>query len=80
MKKDKITLDRVKQLPNGTKIWVDCTGGDWHLDNEYLHSLNIKYDDGLHYLVEDEENTISFPYDFDYADNDMNIECYLWID
>lgn len=80
MKKDKLTLEQVKQLQNGTKVWVDCTGYEWCLDEEKLHSLNIKQDDGLHYPVEDEDNTISFPYDFDYTDSNMGIECYLWVD
>ena len=71
----KISLAEVRLLPNGTRVYVECTGSDWHIDD--LKSWNIKQEDGLHYEVEDENHTISFPYGFDYEGANMNIICYI---
>ncbi len=71
----KISLAEVQLLPNGTRVYVECTGYDWHLEN--LKSWNIKQEDGIHYEVEDENHTISFPYDYDYEGTNMDIVCYI---
>lgn len=71
----RINLESVKLLPNGTKVYVEMTGLDWTTEDK--ESWNIKQEDGLHYEVEDENNSISFPFDFDYDDNNMSICCYI---
>lgn len=71
----RISLSEVQRLPNGTKVYVECTGSDWHLEN--MKSWNIKQEDGLHYEVENEGHTISFPYDHDYDGTNMDIACYV---
>ena len=71
----RLSLSEVQLLPNGTRVYIECTGSDWHLEN--LNSWNIKQEDGLHYEVEDEEHTISFPYNHDYEGTNMDIVCYI---
>lgn len=70
-----ISLSEARLLPNGTRVYVECTGSNWHIEG--LKSWNIKQEDGLHYEVEDENHTISFPYDFDYEGANMDIVCYI---
>ena len=73
----RISLAEVQSLPNGTKVYVECVGNEWCLDESAMKSWNIKQDDGLHYEVEDEDHTISFPYDHDYDGTNMSIICYI---
>lgn len=73
----RISLTEVQSLPNGTKVYVECIGSEWCLDENSMKSWNIKQEDGLHYEVEDEEHTISFPYDHDYDGTNMSIICYV---
>lgn len=69
-----ITLEQVKELPNGTKVFVKCTGSDWNLDKEELNSWNVKQEDGLYY---DDQEEISFPYDYDYRGDNLDIVCLV---
>lgn len=73
----KISLAEVRLLPNGTRVYVKCVGSEWCLDENTMKSWNIKQEDGLHYEIEDEEHTISFPYDHDYEGVNMDIICYI---
>lgn len=65
----------VQELQNGTKVYVELIGPGWSLDEKT--SWNIKQEDGLHYEIEDENNTISLPFDFDYNGNNMSILCFV---
>lgn len=69
-----ITLEQVKMLPNGTKVFVKCIGSEWRLDKEDLNSWNVKQEDGLYY---DDKDEISFPYDYDYKGDHMDILCLV---
>lgn len=73
----KISIEEVKMLPNGTKVFVECVGSEWNLTGSDMKSWNIKQEDGLHYEVEDEDYTISFPFDHDYVGTNMDIVCYV---
>lgn len=72
-----ISLAEVQALPNGTRVYAECVGCEWCLDEASMESWNIKQDDGPHYEVEGEDHTISFPYDYDYNGNYMSIVCYV---
>lgn len=69
----RVSLEEVQALPNGTKVFVECVGSGWCIDDKDLKAWHIKQEDGLHYETEDEEHTISFPYSYDYDDTNMNI-------
>lgn len=69
-----ITFEQVKRLPNGTKVFVKCVGSEWCLEEKDLNTWNVKQDDGLYY--EDKEE-ISFPYDYDYRGENMDIVCLV---
>lgn len=71
----KISFAEVQALPNGTRVFVELVGRGWCSDDK--ECWNIKQEDGLHYEIEDEENVISFPYNFDYDANNMQIICYV---
>lgn len=73
----RISLSEVQSLPNGIRVFVECIGNEWNLDDNDMKSWNIKQEDGLHYETEDAEHTISFPYDYDYYGTDMSIICYV---
>ena len=50
----------------------------WYFsDKEKYKTWNVKQEDGLHYEVETEDNTISFPYNYDYSGSGMDIACYI---
>lgn len=71
----KISLSEVRNLPDGTRVYVEMIGSDWSLKEKEL--WNVKQEDGLHYEIEDDNNSISFPYDFDYDGNNMSIACFV---
>lgn len=73
----RISLKEVQGLSNGTRVFVECIGSEWNLDDKNMKSWNIKQEDGLHYEIEDTEHTISFPYDYDYDNTNMSIVCYV---
>lgn len=73
----KISLQQVKNLPNGSRVFVKCIGNKWCLDTSEMSTWNIKQEDGLHYEHETENHTISFPYDYDYDGTGMSIECLI---
>ena len=71
-----VDLSEVRELPNGTRVFVECVGSEWYFeDKNNYETWNVKQDDGLHYEHEDENNTISFPYY--YSGNNMDIICYV---
>lgn len=73
-----VDLSEVRELPNGTRVFVECVGSEWYFeDKNNYETWNVKQDDGLHYEHEDENNTISFPYYYDYSGNNMDIICYV---
>ena len=74
----KIELSDVQKLENGIKVYVECFGAEWYFsDKEKYKTWNVKQEDGLHYEVETEDNTISFPYNYDYSGSGMDIACYI---
>lgn len=38
----RMSLDEIKRLPDGTRVWVECVGSEWCLDESDLKSWNIK--------------------------------------
>ena len=58
----RISLDDVKNLPDGTNVYVECIGPNWMGPEEEMKSWNIKGKDGLYYS---DRSEISFQYDFD---------------
>lgn len=73
----KIPLQQVKNLSNGSMVFVKCIGNKWCLDESEMNTWNIKQEDGLHYEHETENHTISFPYEYDYDGTGMSIECLI---
>jgi hypothetical protein len=71
----RVSWTEVQELQNGTKVYVELIGSGWSLDEKT--SWNIKQEDGLHYEIEDENNSISFPFNFDYNGNNMSIFCFI---
>ena len=70
----RISLDDVKNLPDGTNVYVECIGPNWHLSENELKSWNIKKENGLYYP---DGSEISFQYDFNYIAEGMEIACYV---
>ena len=68
-----LSLEQVKMLPDGTRVFVACIGSEWCLDESELNSLNIKKSRDLYYVEEDDNNRISFPLDFDYKAENMDV-------
>ena len=70
----RISLDDVKNLPDGTNVYVECIGPNWMGPEEEMKSWNIKGKDGMYYS---DRSEISFQYDFDYIAEGMEIACYV---
>lgn len=70
----RISLEEVKNLPDGTNVYVECVGPNWHLPENEMKSWNIKKEDGLYYP---DGSEISFQYNFDYIAENMEIACYV---
>ena len=77
-KMKRIGFSDVQKLENGTRVYVECVGSEWYFSDERNYkSWNIKQEDGLYYEIETKDNTISFPYNYDYNGNRMEIACYI---
>lgn len=70
----KISFSEVKNIPNGSRVYVECVGSEWMIADELRKSWNIKKTDGLYYT---DRNEISFPFDYDYVGNNMDIFCCI---
>lgn len=70
----RISLDDVKNLPDGTNVYVECIGPNWMGPEEEMKSWNIKGKDGMYYS---DRSEISFQYDFDNIAEGMEIACYV---
>ena len=71
----RMSLDEIKRLPDGTRVWVECVGSEWCLDESDLKSWNIKHDDGLYY--DSEKGGVSFEFNYDYNADNLNRICYV---
>lgn len=72
----RIPLSKVRELSNGTKVYVEMVGSGWDEKQKGIEGWGVKQDNGLYYDTKGKENKIKLPYDFKFNKNNRDILFY----